>query len=53
MSIRQDRIKKREAGKCDSPSLQFFGIRPIKDRADKKPIQLSKFWLNKPTKAGK
>lgn len=42
MSKKQERIKKRNAGKCDSPCLQYYGIPAINKRTDKKPLQLYK-----------
>jgi hypothetical protein len=42
MSKRQERIKKRNAGKCDSPCLQYYGIPSIANRNEKTPRQLTK-----------
>ena len=42
MSKRQERIKKRNAGKCDSPCLQYYGIPSIVNRHNKTPLQLAK-----------
>jgi hypothetical protein len=42
MFTRQERIKRREAGKCDSPCLQYFRIAPIAIRNNKTPRQLTK-----------
>jgi hypothetical protein len=42
MFSRQERIKRRNAGKCDSPCLQYYGIPNIAKRDKKTPLQLAK-----------